>query len=381
MDFEALVSFWGKTWKASANASTSGAVADPSFKPVIHHLFDVAAVALAIQQSAAARLARDAEALEACPEALARTRAFLVGLHDLGKFSRAFQSLAPEHWPEEVLGRFEGAPSAKHWVLTGQILQTPDLDQILVELFPNLSAGAHAHIGFAVGGHHGQPPTAEQQSALTRRDLRASGMVGPECLSAAVHASRCLRGVLEPAPLGALKRARDAQRFSWSLAGLTTLADWVGSDAELFPFEPLETELDIYWATAQSRALEAIEQKGLRHAAPAEAGGLIKVFPAIANTPRPMQRTADELALPPGPMMAIIEDATGSGKTEAALALASRMIADGRAEGVFFALPTMATANAMFDRLRDAHKRLFVDKARPSLALAHGRSLLSEALA
>ena len=49
--------------------------------------------------------------------------------------------------------------------------------------------------------------------------------------------------------------------------------------------------------------------------------------------------------------MFIIEEATGSGKTEAALVLAQRLIAEGNGEGIFFGLPTMATADAMYGRM------------------------------
>ena len=67
---------------------------------------------------------------------------------------------------------------------------------------------------------------------------------------------------------------------------------------------------------------------------------------------------------------------TGAGKTEAALIIAHRMIASGRARGLFFALPTMATANAMFNRMTTAAAHLFT--APPSLTLSHGRAALHE---
>ncbi|MFT3688414.1 hypothetical protein [Paenirhodobacter sp.] len=47
-------------------------------------------------------------------------------------------------------------------------------------------------------------------------------------------------------------------------------------------------------------------------------------------------------------MLAFIEDETGAGKTEAALILAQRMLLAGKGRGLFLALPTMATADAMF---------------------------------
>ena len=73
----------------------------------------------------------------------------------------------------------------------------------------------------------------------------------------------------------------------------------------------------------------------------------------------------------------VIEDVTGGGKTEAALLIVQRLISSGRADGLFVALPTMATADAMFARLARSYRRLFAPGASPSLALAHGRADLN----
>ena len=89
-------------------------------------------------------------------------------------------------------------------------------------------------------------------------------------------------------------------------------------------------------------------------------------------SPSPMQEWARDVDLPAGPALFIIEDETGSGKTEAAVMLAHRLIASGAADGLYVALPTMATANAMFDRLAGAYRHLFATDTEPSIALAHG---------
>ena len=92
----------------------------------------------------------------------------------------------------------------------------------------------------------------------------------------------------------------------------------------------------------------------------------------------PAQALAETLVLPEGPVLAIFEDVTGSGKTEAALILAHRLISHGKADGIYLALPTMATANAMYERLAQSLPRLFSQKPKPSLVLAHGRRGLHE---
>ena len=60
------------------------------------------------------------------------------------------------------------------------------------------------------------------------------------------------------------------------------------------------------------------------------------------------------------------------------MALARRLLAKGRARGVHVALPTMATANAMFGRLSASYRRLFAPGTDPSVVLVHGRRDLCE---
>jgi CRISPR-associated endonuclease/helicase Cas3 len=52
-------------------------------------------------------------------------------------------------------------------------------------------------------------------------------------------------------------------------------------------------------------------------------------------------------------------------------------MAAGCGNGLFVALPTMATSNAMYDRMIEVYQRLFVKDSSPSLVLAHGARHLS----
>jgi CRISPR-associated endonuclease/helicase Cas3 len=136
---------------------------------------------------------------------------------------------------------------------------------------------------------------------------------------------------------------------------------------------------------AQLRAEQALAGKGLLAPKPIAAPSLLQIAPRVSATPRPSQSLAQSLGLADGPQLIVIEDATGSGKTEAAILLAARLLSEGRAEGLYIALPTMATANAMHQRLAGVVNRLFEEsgegRARPSLILAHGRAALAGAIA
>ncbi|HLQ84644.1 MAG TPA: CRISPR-associated helicase Cas3', partial [Salinisphaeraceae bacterium] len=54
------------------------------------------------------------------------------------------------------------------------------------------------------------------------------------------------------------------------------------------------------------------------------------------------------------------------------------LLAGGAADGLFFALPTMATSNAMYARLGALHRRFFTPESEPSCVLAHSARELNE---
>jgi CRISPR-associated endonuclease/helicase Cas3 len=108
--------------------------------------------------------------------------------------------------------------------------------------------------------------------------------------------------------------------------------------------------------------------------------GITRLFPFIQQ-PTPLQQKALELDInKEGPQLFILEDVTGAGKTEAALILTHRLMAAGKAQGFYFGLPTMATANAMFDRMSESWLALYQPDSRPSLVLAHSARGLMDRL-
>ncbi len=51
---------------------------------------------------------------------------------------------------------------------------------------------------------------------------------------------------------------------------------------------------------------------------------------------------AETIDFPDGPVLVLIEDVTGAGKTEAAQVIVHRLMATGRASGAYWAMPTQA---------------------------------------
>jgi len=231
--------------------------------------------------------------------------------------------------------------------------------------------GDRMHLWRALAGHHGRPPEIE--------DRLPGKVFCPACQNAAGQFIDAMNTVFQPPIWLRPKTEQEVIRLSWHLAGLTTLADWVGSRQAWFPYVTMADVADparYFWGHALPRAAAALASAGLAASSPAPFTGLRGLFPVI-ELPTPVQQWAEKVKLPAGPVLAVIEDLTGSGKTEAALTLAHRLLAERRADGVYLALPTMATANAMFGRLSEAYCRLFAPDAHPSLALAHGRAALN----
>lgn len=145
-----MLSFWGKTF--------GSALGEPLiFKPVLHHLLDVAAVARTYLEEQPARRAREAALVGMEPDAYSRFAAFCAGLHDLGKFTRSFQAKVPDLWPTAALGPFPSRPlfEHKHWISTHRLLRDGDggLNARLRALLPGIAPGEELPLVAAIAWH------------------------------------------------------------------------------------------------------------------------------------------------------------------------------------------------------------------------------------
>lgn len=295
----------------------------------------------------------------------------LVALHDIGKFSLPFQAKREDLWPP-VLGSITRHAAPRHDTAGYGLLKEPDYAALLKRLCANMDSMDRNFLLRAVCGHHGSPPSE------AHLDSRAFNQVARHA-AAAFMAD--LLDLLDPAPLPKMSEDGVAA-FSWWLAGLTVLADWIGSnDERWFQYPRVAKSLAEYWPGACENARRAVAEAGLGRIAPNAASPLAKLLAGHAATP--VQKLVADMDLGPGqrPTLVIIEDQTGSGKTEAALTLAHRLMVEKNARGLFIALPTMATANALHERLSRNYGALFEPSSEPSLVLAHGKRALNDRFA
>ena len=296
---------------------------------------------------------------------------FFLALHDLGKFSRTFQGLAPNLSDSLV------TPCRQPYDVRHDTLGWMFWEEYLTARFPGDGLPApHSYFwkvwAKSAVGHHGQPPRETHGGGTLSFDT------GRYFLREDQHAAFAFveqaQVLMLPQNLPQPRREQTAilKRHAWRLAGLSVLADWLGSNQKHFPYCATQMPLETYWRKhAKPQADSALLAAGLR-AQPLRAWPRpIELFDYLAE-PTPLQRYAAEVELLPGPQLFLLEDVTGAGKTEAALILAQRLMQAGRANGLYFALPSMATANQMYQRVGRVYRLLYAADSHPSLILAHG---------
>lgn len=364
---EQLFHYWGK-----ADANYAG---EPKWHPLVYHCLDVAAVVESWLLEHPAALRWLAAKLGQPEAQVLRLAAFLATLHDVGKFADSFQGL-DKKLQNHLQGRVTAKPYVDRHDKLGYLLFAEDLFE-LAEVsgwlgLLGLNDETWLELGAAVACHHGRPTALGRGSTLNKA-FREEDRVAVRDF--AVTMAELILPIHESDQTGEIGVGQ-AKEASWFLAGLAILADWVASGG--FPYQPVAMAPKEYWSMARQHSRVLLNKWGLLPSLVSKQAGMSSLFPGIAQ-PSPLQVLSDRIELGRGPQLFILEDVTGAGKTEAAMTLVHRLMATGLAEGIYVALPTMATANGMFRRMRECAGRFYRPDAHPSLILAHGaRDLLPQ---
>jgi CRISPR-associated endonuclease/helicase Cas3 len=166
-----------------------------------------------------------------------------------------------------------------------------------------------------------------------------------------------------------------APAFTHFFSGLLTLADWIGSDQEAFPF--VEAFDPNYWGIAQRRAQQRLHSIGLdtsdRHLRGPASWALLSDHP----TARPAQEVVAQTPLSEN--LVILEAETGAGKTEAALWRFVQLYEVGAVDSLYFAVPTRAAARQLQSRVNTALTRMFSAPAPEAVLAIPGQTVSGEA--
>lgn len=367
------LSVWGKT-----DADGSGPLS------LVRHLDDAAGVAGQLwdhwlPDNVRARIAIG------LPDGDADGRRMLVwsaGLHDVGKATPGFavkalyapgneylvSAMADQGLicPPHVKGG-ERLPPHCH---LGQVV----LSRWLIERYAVSPRAAQA-LTAAVGIHHGSPP-----SDLELRDLRGSPWTGfgdeawRQVQDEIIEEMSRRTGALDR--LGAWTEHPPSVPAQILISGAVVVADWLASDTRRFHHDDYRPTAERIASAGLAEALVGPWQLPAPEATAAKL--LEKRFPRIARHGiHPIQEQARDLAASmTEPGLLVIEAPMGSGKTEAALLAAEELARRFGCGGVFVALPTMATSDAMFARLLEWTRHL--GAAGPTMFLAHGKAQLNE---
>jgi CRISPR-associated endonuclease/helicase Cas3 len=279
--------------------------------------------------------------------------ATLAALHDVGKISAGFQSKSQTYLHNRGLAE---RAMAERWTDSA----FTDRDHAKISqwyLLPYLRrAGRWA---LAVGAHHGNIyPSLE-------------GLYRPKDIPACREWEKTGRDALLAEFImrfGALpmEKPREDNEDLWLLAGLISVADWMGSNEDFFPADrglgddataqrAVETLQRMHWGGGRMRSRTFAEMFGDR-------------------PPYPLQNAVHEVAERPG--LYIVEGPMGCGKTEAALWAAHRLHEADQNAGLYFALPTQVTSNRIHQRVERFLKEALDEAA--AFRLAHGASWLSD---
>ncbi len=341
-----------------------------------HHLADVGACfeALLAQPTVRRRVARSG-GLDTLDDATAARLALFAAMHDVGKVNVGFQTRV---WADDDYPPGRRPDWCDHYRVLVPVLADKDRETACwffnalgwwdeaINTWDDREGETVCGLLVATLSHHGKPLQLdgglESNSALWRE----FGDLNP---SEYVKRLGTLARRWFPAAFDATEISLPAKpEFQHMFLGLCTLADWIGSNEEWFPYRD-EPDDDYFFDVARPAAARALSEVGLdvgeQRATFVGAGE----FDALFDFPTNAIQTAARDTPTDAPIV-VIESETGSGKTEAALWRFARMYEERLVDGIYFALPTRAAAVQLHGRVKRFAERLFPAAHRPPVVLA-----------
>lgn len=341
-----------------------------SWHPLLLHMLDASAAADAIlEREPASTRNRMAGIIGLSWDQARPWLLILIACHDLGKACPGFQC----KWPEFASSIGLRLPRSPNIRINHAFVSQIALTEILQEWgWPNDLA---RQVSEAVGCHHGERASPTKLNYL-EGDVRALG--GDNWALVRRNIVDAISDVFKP-DTNPFKQSLSGPDFML-LSGLTSFSDWIGSNEDWFTFGTSEDCKDLpeWFQKRRSLADQALNAIGWEPRRPLSRGqeSFEKVF---GFAPRPLQKAvANALNDLKEPTILLLEAPMGEGKTEAAFFTHLELQRRFEHRGLYIALPSKATGNAMFKRtLKFLHGQ--GPERKLDLQLLHGGKHLNDA--
>ncbi len=316
-------------------------------------------------------------------EEFCKVAIWLAAVHDVGKGTALFQSRITEMLPEirEMLSESLELP------LQGEFMDAQRSPHALAGEAILLEYGINRGTASIVGSHHGKPPEMPKNGAVA--PTKQMEIYGKNYFSSREYKERwsgCWQEYIDEAlSLAGYNSIEEVPKIELKaaqvlLCGLLITADWIASNPSYFPLISIDsTGSEELYEHRTENAWDKL--RNMENWQPEYCFMDDERFEErFGFAPNEVQKKVLDIANGcKNPGIMIIEAQMGVGKTEAALAAAEVMGCNSGCGGLFFGLPTQATANGIFKRIKSwGEAQAEETNADISIRLAHGLAELNE---
>lgn len=306
---------------------------------------------------------------------------FLGWTHDLGKATSIFQ----------VKKSFNGDVELDSLILEKLISAGfKDLDKFALAKRENIAHnisgqylltkfGVNFCVANIIGAHHGRPISDNEAKIC---DSFTSSLFQDDKISSerAIFWQDLQKNIFDKALLECgFSDLKDLPLISQPgqviLSGLLIMADWISSNEDFFPLIPLE-EVEVSADRVEIGFTKWLNDRAVAWDPHSYFDKIYNErFPFIKEPKDAQLKISEAISNTDEPGIFIIEAPMGMGKTEAALIAVEDLAQKTNRTGMFFALPTQATSNGIFSRVKDWLINMEGEK---SLRLIHGKAQLND---